>query len=209
MNTNENENGNSKIPEVEELIIDEGDDVETIKEKIEEYNLKVVERDDLIKKNNSQLYARTKKAEGFILVDGNWVKPAKEGKKEDEDGKQSELDKKSDEKTTDSQLSQRDLMTLVREDIAEEDEEEVINYAKFRNISVSDALKSDVLKSILKDRVEKRTTADATETGAKKRGNSKLTDESIMENASKKGELPSSDDDIRRLASLSLHKNRK
>ena len=183
--------GNTEIPEVEDIIIEDGDDADTIKTKVADYKSKVDER-------NKQLYARVKKSEGFELVDGKWVKP------------QAPIEKKpNDTDPSEKSLSQKDLITLITAKVPEEDMEEVIEYAQFRKITVKDALESPVIKNILSTKAEQRKVAEGTATGAgKTRGSSKLSDEALLSNA-EKGTLPESDEDMKRLASLQLKKSRK
>lgn len=98
-------------------------------------------------------------------------------------------------------LSQKDLYAMVKADVSEEDFDEVVEFAKFKKISVSEALKLPVLKTILSDKSEQRKSALATSTGSSRRSNAKLSDEALLENANK-GIMPDSDEDIRRLASI-------
>ena len=65
----ENQNGGDLTPEnevIEDVVVDESDNVDVLKEKFEK-----------VSEQNKQLFARTKKSEGFELKDGNWVKPPK------------------------------------------------------------------------------------------------------------------------------------
>jgi hypothetical protein len=67
---NEIENTNSTNgEEIVDVVLDDNDDTEVLKEKFE----KVTE-------TNKKLYARAKKAEGFVLEGDKWVKPPKEEK---------------------------------------------------------------------------------------------------------------------------------
>lgn len=191
MNTNNNENGNSEIPEVEDLVIEEDDDVETIKEKVEEHNAKVKEFKTKKDEANAQLYARTKKAEGFELVEGKWVKP-----KADEPKKKSD-----DTKTSDSNLTAEDVYVLIQAGVPKEDITEVQEYAALKKIPISEALNAPIVKTILADKAEARKVANGTNTGAAKRGNGKLSDDTLIQNAAK-GEMPESDEDISRLNNL-------
>ena len=97
------------------------------------------------------------------------------------------------------ELSTRDVFVLVKNNVAEEDIQDVVDYAKMKKITVADALKSSFVKSILKDKEQERQTASATSTGASRRTVSKVSDETILSKASSKGELPDSDDDMARL----------
>lgn len=178
MNT-QNENGNSETAEVEEVTT-------LAAEATDEEKSAHIEK---IENQKQQLYARLKKAEGFVKdASGKWVKPTKT-----ETTVQNTATTESKEN-----LSQRDVITLVKADIPEEDIPDVTEYAAFKKISIADALKSPVLKSLLADKAESRKIADATNVGTQRRGNSRVSDESLIENASK-GKLPESDDELERL----------
>lgn len=106
------------------------------------------------------------------------------------------------EKPKDTQdLSTKDVLVLVQANVPSDDIDEVVEYARFKNIPVSEALKSPTVKAILADRQENRTVAEATNTGTVRRGSSKISDEALLSKASK-GELPESDEDLRRLIRL-------
>lgn len=194
MNENNNEIGNSEIPEVEELVIEDGDDAETIKTKVADYNTKVKEREEKVKEANAQLYARTKKAEGFELVDGKWIKK-----------QEPTTDKKKDATDSEKGLSQTDIIYVAKADIHEEDLEEVLTYAKNNKVTVKEA--HQYLKPILDVKAEQRKTAEGASTGGGKRGSSKLSDEALLAEA-EKGKLPESDEDMKRLTSLQLKRGR-
>ncbi len=99
-----------------------------------------------------------------------------------------------------SNLSQKDLITLIKADITEdEDIEMVSDYAKMKNISLQEAIKRDALRSILAEQREERATANATSTGGGKKGSSQTTDSELLRRA-KSGKVPESDEEIRRLA---------
>lgn len=101
-------------------------------------------------------------------------------------------------KSNDS-LPIEDTIALHRSNIHEDDISEVLRYAKFQGISVREALKSNVVKSLLATKEESRRVAEATNTGASRRTSAKSSEESLLSKA-EKGELPSSDEDIKRLA---------
>lgn len=95
-------------------------------------------------------------------------------------------------------LSTKDLYALTEAKVPLDDIDEVTRYAKFENISVADALKSNVVKTILKDKAEMRLTAEAANTGPARRSSGKVSSETLLEKASK-GEMPESDDQIAQL----------
>lgn len=95
-------------------------------------------------------------------------------------------------------LTQSDLLAIVRANIADEDIDEVRDYANLKHISVSEALKSSVVKTILSEKDEERKTANATSTGNARKGSERQTPSQLLENA-KKGILPDSDEDLEKL----------
>lgn len=110
--------------------------------------------------------------------------------------------KEAPAKTAESkELSTTDLYALMAEKVPQEDISEVVEYATLKKISVADALKSTVVKAILSENAEKRTVAEATNVSTTKRGSGKISDETLLANASK-GNLPDNDDDLRRLIRL-------
>ncbi len=100
-----------------------------------------------------------------------------------------------------SDLSTLDIIAISKSNIDAEDVEDVLDYAKFKGISIAEALKSSVVKATLSEKEELRKTAQATSTGASRRGSSSTTDEQLLTNA-EKGILPDSDADLKRLISL-------
>lgn len=185
MNTNINENGNSQIPEVEDLVIEDGDDAETIKAKTTEWKAKMEDR-------NKQLFARAKKAEGFEEdSDGKWIK------------KQAETKKKPDaDETSKDNLSSMDVMALMQNNVTHTDDiEEVVEYAKLKKMSIKDALNAGIVKKILADNAEARKIADGTHTGASTRTTGKVSDDVLLSNA-KKGQMPENEEDLARLVKL-------
>lgn len=107
-------------------------------------------------------------------------------------------------------LSEKDLISIVRNEVHDDDLDVVKRFAKLENITVSEALKRDDLKVILKGKKEQRETAAATNTGSTRRAPAKPSDEALIDRASK-GELPQSDEDLERLAAARMNnrKNRK
>lgn len=96
---------------------------------------------------------------------------------------------------TEMSLSQPDLIALVKGDVAEEDIDDVADYAKFKNISVKEALKSSVVKSMLAERKEERATAEATQTGAKRKGTSAASGDELLQRA-EQGKVPETKEEI-------------
>ncbi|MFA6314976.1 MAG: hypothetical protein WC648_01220 [Candidatus Paceibacterota bacterium] len=86
-------------------------------------------------------------------------------------------------------LSSKDIIALSKADVHEDDLDEVLDYAKYKKISIGDALKSNVIKTLLKDKQDERKTAAATNTGTARRGSVKVSDEEIVDKSTK-GQLP-------------------
>lgn len=95
-------------------------------------------------------------------------------------------------------LSAKDIYALMEAKVPEEDIEVVQKYAKLEGISLTDALKSSIVKGILNEKAEQRTVAAAANVGSSKRGSGKVSDDVLLAKA-KKGELPTSDEDLDRL----------
>ncbi|KKL73354.1 hypothetical protein LCGC14_2075780, partial [marine sediment metagenome] len=70
----------------------------------------------------------------------------------------------------------------------------VIDYAKNKNISIGEALKSNMIKSFLSTQNEERKTALATSTGGGQKGQEKETPEATYHKA-QEGKLPDENDD--------------
>ena len=101
-------------------------------------------------------------------------------------------------------LTPQDLLALSNAKIDADDLDEVLDYAKYKNVSIAKALKSSVVKATIAEKVEYRNSAAAVNTGATRRANSAgVSDDRLLAEA-EKGILPESSDDIARLARLRL-----
>lgn len=105
--------------------------------------------------------------------------------------------------SNDSGMSAQDLLALSKADVAEEDLDEVLDYAKYKGISIAEALKSSVVQATLTTNAEHRKSAEAVSTGSTRRGSSQVSDERLLTDASS-GKLPSSDADMARLVKLKM-----
>lgn len=103
-------------------------------------------------------------------------------------------------------LSTADTIALVRANVNDEDIDEILEYARFKKISVSEALKSDVVQATLSTKEEKRKSAQAVYTGTARRASTVKSDDRLLDDA-RAGKLPESEAEIARLAELRL-KNR-
>jgi hypothetical protein len=96
-------------------------------------------------------------------------------------------------------LSQTDVITLAKADIHEDDIDEVLDFAKYKKVSVREALGSGVIKSLLAERKEERATAQATSTGNKRAGTRALSGDELLSQAIA-GKVPDTKEGIEALA---------
>ena len=90
-------------------------------------------------------------------------------------------------------------------DLVDEDVDYVATYADKFGVTLSDARKNKDVQAVLRVRAEERKTAEATSTGAARRGTSKLSDEALMERAMS-GDLPEDNESLMRIAQARLKK---
>lgn len=107
---------------------------------------------------NRQLFERAKKAEGFVKVDGKWVKAPREEAKNETQAKTGELDE--------TQLDYLDL-----KGVNEAEDIDVIQAVMKRTgQTVRQALKDEYVQAKLKGNSEKRAVANAMPSGTKRSG---------------------------------------
>ena len=106
-------------------------------------------------------------------------------------------------------LTSKDTIALINAKVHEDDIDDIVEYAKFKKVSVSEALKSGVIKSTLAEKQEQRNTANATNTGKTRSGNAKLSGEALLEKAQSTGDVPESDADMKALAEARLNSQRR
>lgn len=137
-------------------------------------------QDESPKISKEELADLKKKAE---LADNYKVRAEKAEKKAKE---------RSEEKTTEVSMSPKDYLALTENKITSEDFDVVTDWAKFRNVPISEAIKDKTLKTILNERSEERKTAEITNTKGGQRGvvTPTLGD---LESRFEKGALPESD----------------
>ena len=102
-------------------------------------------------------------------------------------------------------LSSKDLYALIDAKVPQEDLDEVVEYAKFKEISVGEALKSGVVKTLLSENAEARKVESATHTGPTKQSKSSSSGEAILKKL-EAGEEPESDEDIAKLVEARLNR---
>lgn len=100
-----------------------------------------------------------------------------------------------------SDLSSKDVIFLAKADIHEDDMDEVLDWAKFKKVPVSEAYKQ--LKTTLQVRSEERKSANTANTGNARRGSSQATSEALISQA-RSGKIPESDEDIQRLVKAKM-----
>lgn len=93
-------------------------------------------------------------------------------------------------------LSSRDTIAIINARVHEDDVDEVLDYAKYKKISIAEALKSSFIKTSLAEKEELRNTAEATNTGRTRSGNSKQSGDALLSKAKKTGELPDREEDL-------------
>lgn len=96
-------------------------------------------------------------------------------------------------------ISYKDITALTNAGVHEDDVEEVVEYAKFKKISIADALKSNVIKTSLAEKKEFRSTAEATNTAKARGQTSKVSEQTLLAKAQKTGEIPESAEDLDRM----------
>ena len=167
----DSQNGTETTENNDELNLDLSDDNESSDDDVE-----------TLKKENATLKAQK----------DHWKKKATEVKEEkpklsDDSGKKEEIG-----------MTPKDTLALIEAKVSVEDYDEVVRVAKILGKPVMDALKDNTLKSILRERVEERLTANASQVKSP-RSSSKPAGEVLLDRASK-GELPEKDEDITNLA---------
>ena len=164
--------------------IDESN-VEDLKDNEEEETSKNEEEEKDYKELYENQRIRAEKAE----------KKAKELEKIKEKSSKKE-EKKDSTSKQESTLSVKDSARLQQANIPVDDWDDVIEYANFKGISVSEALGSSVVKATLAEKEETRNTAKATNTGKGKQGSSKISGSNALEKARAKGIIPDREDEL-------------
>lgn len=91
-------------------------------------------------------------------------------------------------------LSTKDVLYLAKADVHQDDIEDVLEWAKFKKISVADAHKH--LKSTLDVRAEERKSASVSHTKGGARGTSKTSGTDLLRRAEQTGEVPDTTDGL-------------
>ena len=96
------------------------------------------------------------------------------------------------------EIASKDMYALMEAKVPQDDIDEVIDFAKFKGISVAEALKSSYIKSTLVEKAEQRNVAGAANVNGSKRSSGKVPDDVLLSNATK-GVMPDTDADLERL----------
>lgn len=96
------------------------------------------------------------------------------------------------------ELSAKDIIAITNAGVTDEDLDVVMEYARFKNIAISEAIKSPIVRTTLNQNAEYRKSAQASNTGSTRTGSAKVSGEMLLENA-RRGILPESDEEIRKL----------
>jgi hypothetical protein len=167
---------------------------------------KVVDRDSLTPEELEALDFGEKTEEDFIKEleekEKSILEEAQKNKELAENyrirAEKAERERKTEDNAPKNELSNSDLIALIKADISEEDIDDVKDYAHLKKISIKDAINSSVIKSLLTERKEERATAEATAVGNKRAGTKPASGEELLSKA-ERGEVPSSQDEIERL----------
>lgn len=111
-------------------------------------------------------------------------------------------------KQVETDLSPADMLALAKADVSLEDIDEVVSHAKFKGISVKEALATPYIKTYISEQNEMRKTAAATQTGRAARGASKATGEDMLRKAETTGELPDTEEGIMELVRAKMTRNK-
>ena len=158
-------------------------------------------KSEILSQEFKALKEKADKAEKAEELANNYKIRAEKAEKNKKDGFSNE-DKTS---KNDGDLSSKDILALTKANINDEDIDEVLDYAKYKKISVAEALKNGVVKTMLAEREEQRTIANAANTGAARRGSNIANDDTLISNT-QAGNLPESDAEIERLAQARMRK---
>lgn len=81
------------------------------------------------------------------------------------------------------EMSLKDIRAL--QDVHDDDVDEVIDFAKYKGVTIAEAKKSTVIQTLLRTKEEERKTAEATNVSGARRGSSKVTGEELLNRAAK------------------------
>lgn len=109
----------------------------------------------------------------------------------------------TEKETPKNEFSVKDYKAL--SEIHEDDIDEVIEYAKFKGISVAETVKSQIIQALLKEKEEKRKSAAAANTLPARRSSQTITEEALLEQV-EGGFVPTKDEDIEKFVKAKLNR---
>jgi len=133
----------------------------------------------------------------------------KKAQEELESLKKPPVDPKGEEdpnKGKSEQPSLKDIRALA--DVPDEDVDEIMDFSKFKKISIAEAKAHPTMKILLATRAEERKSAAAANTGNSRGGASKISGEALLEQASTNQALPESDEEINALIQARMAKRK-
>lgn len=98
--------------------------------------------------------------------------------------------------TPKNDFSPKDYLALSQAGVPADDLDEVTDFAKYKGITIAEALKTSYIQTTLKEKSEERTTANATNTKTGRRGVSRASGRELLKEFDKKGKIPDSDADL-------------
>lgn len=154
-------------------------------------------KSELLMQEFKSLSEKAKEAEKAKELAENYKIRAEKAEKASKNGNSE--GEKTPKNERNEEMSSRDIIALTKANIADEDIDVVLDYAKFKKISVVEALKSSVVKATLAENEEHRKTAAATNIGTGRRGVQQKSEGSLLSEF-KSGKVPETDDEMERLA---------
>lgn len=140
----------------------------------EQDELIAAKKAEVLKQEFSSLSEKAKKAEEIAKNQEIRAKKA-----------EAEAKKPKGEQAPKSDYSLKDIRAL--QDVHDEDVDTVVDWAKFKGISIAEAKQSPHIQSLLKIRIEERKTAEVTATSTTRRGNN--SSEALLNKLKKQEEM--------------------
>lgn len=144
-------------------------------EVIDKYGLDPDTNEDLITQLASDKLEEHKKFSTAIRQKIDWRTKAQEAEKPKSKPEQGEKE------TPKNEFTPKDYLALAQANVPADDLDEVSDYAKFKGISLAEALKSNYIKSTLKEKAEERKSAETANTGTARKSSSKASGEALLE----------------------------
>lgn len=136
------------------------------------------ESDDTVEENHVDVSELQKKLKTVEAQKEHWRKKAT-----------TQTQAPKQEQSVDS-LSSKDLLSLMKAEVNEDDIDDVVEYATFKKISIADALKTSTVKAIIAEKNEYRKTAELSNTSNVRKGVTKVSDDTLVRKLND-GEVPS------------------